>query len=156
MRAALAIALVCLGCHGSKSVSRWRASFGGFAAAIDTTHADCTFDTVDQLLSCAGTDGVRQVDVSIFGAVSSGTRYPVGVGASPYATVAYSDATPLDLAGGGVAHWTGVDGHVHLTLWDGARVAFAYAATMKPTDMTMPGMFSLSGDASVVNAQTLR
>ena len=152
----VAIIVACAGCHGAKSVSRWRACFGGFGAPIDTANAECTFDTVDQLLSCAGSDGNREVDVSIVGNVGSGVRYPVGVVAAPYATVAFNDATPFDLAGGGAAQWSGVDGHVDLTLWDGARVAFAYAATMKPSDGVTPGMFALSGDASVVSVQTLK
>jgi hypothetical protein len=156
----IALLLLGAGCHGSKSASRLRASFGGgYGASIDTGTADCTFDTVDQLLSCAGVDGAvgsgREIDVAIFGSVAANTTYPMGPGTKPYATVTYLDPSALDLANG-PRQWVAVDGDVHVSVWDGMRVAFSFAATMKPSDMTQPGMFMLSGDATILNVQTLR
>jgi hypothetical protein len=158
VRILVASVLFSAGCHGP-AVSRWRADFGGFAPPIDTRNADCSFDTVDQLLSCAGLDGSvgsgREVDVSILGGVTTGVSYVVGAAAKPYATVAWLDPTALDLASG-PRQWSGADGQVAVTLWDGARVAFRYQATMKPADPTTMGAFTLTGDAFIVNVRTLR
>lgn len=160
-RVVLALALVgAAGCHAVKSGNRLRASFaGGYGAAIDTPTVDCTFDTIDQLLSCAGIDGVagqgREIDVAIFGSVSANTTYAMGPGSKPYATVTYLDPSLLDL-GTAVSRWSAVDGAVHVKIWDGTRVDFSFAATMNPSDRSQPGQFMLAGDATVFNVQTLR
>jgi hypothetical protein len=157
-RTVAALILVAVGCHGARSGNRLRANFSDGSAPIDTPSVDCTYDTVDQLLSCAGIEGMaglgREVDISIFGGPVAHQSYTVGPTAKPYATVALLDARVADLASG-PPQWSGVDGGVAVSIWDGTRVAFSYSATLRSSDMTAT-TFTLSGDVTVLNVQTLR
>ena len=154
------VAGVLVGCGRGHATTRLRASFSDVngastsGARVDTPTADCTFDTVDQLLSCAGVEGIRgsgrEVDVAIFGGVARGASYGYNAADLPHALVDFQDPPQ---------QWNASDlsGALTVTAWDGQTVAFTFVASLRPVDATVEsGSFTLTGDATIANVQTIR
>jgi hypothetical protein len=152
---AAALTLALAGCGGSPAPTHGtlHAAFSDVNGA-NTSAApllltiDCTYDPVDQLLSCGGDDGQgRAVSVSVVGGVAAGQSYAIAANQPMHGDVAYQDSG----SDGGVARqWQAVDGvgAVSVTSFDGKQVVATFSASLMPVagDLVAMGSFTLSGD----------